>query len=144
MKTVWNRLLYRQPGMYLNPFVYPFLLYTFVSGIAFVFFEDTGPVKASVLFQLTIAHAPDLAVSLWGLFAIMVPVMVVIGLVLRLRWWGEITTWLGFGLWVFATIIFALYGFWLQVLTVGMLNLSFWVWYWFMVREHYNNEEIDP
>lgn len=109
-----------------------------------MFFPHTAPVQASVLYHLTLAHAPDFAISAWGVIAMLVPVMAVVGLVVRKKWLGDLTTWLGFGMWVFAAIIFALYGFWLQVFTAGLLNVWFWSWYWMMVRDYYNNNEQAP
>lgn len=139
-----DRLRYRRPGVALNPFILPFLFYTFVSGFSFVFFPHTAAVQASVLHQLTLAHAPDVAISIWGVIAMAVSIMAVVGLLVRHRWMGEVTTWAGFGLWSFSVIIFAVYGFWLQVFTAGFINLFFWIWYWFMVRQYYNNHEPAP
>lgn len=142
--TMLDRLRYKTPGIHLNPLIYPFLVYSFATGLAFVFFEDSAPVQASVLFQLTLAHAPDLAISVWGVLAMVVPVLVVVGLVVRQKWLGDFTTWLGFAMWVYAAIIFALYGFWLQVFTAGFINVFFWAWYWFQVRYYYNSGEEAP
>lgn len=144
MKRAWRRITFRRPGVRLNPLIIPFLFYTFAVGVAFVMFPESSGVQASVLYHLTLGHLPDVAVSIWGVAAMLIPVMAVVGLLVRKKWLGDLTTWLGFALWLFATIIFGLYGYWLQVFSTGTLNLCFWIWYWWEVRDYYNNNEPPP
>jgi hypothetical protein len=131
-------MLYERPGKLHNPLMHPFLLITAVMGISFVFFHGTGPVEASVLYQLTIGHLPDISASIWGVLALLLTVSHLIAIQVRKRWFGISVTWLGVLLWLYATLLYGLYGFWLQVFTAGVPNLFFWIWYSMYVRDYHD------
>ena len=139
-----RRMVYRNPGVYHNPLMHPFLLITAATGIAFVFFGHTEPVQASVLYQLTLAHLPDISASIWGVVAMLLFVTHLVAVQVRKPWLGAIVTWTGFGLWLYATLLFALYGFWLQFFTGGIPNLFFWTWYLLFVKTYHETHEESP
>lgn len=137
MKKFVDRLIYRAPGELHNPLMYPFLLITLAMGISFVFFSGTDPVQASVLYQLTIGHLPDASTSIWGVVAMSVAVVHLIAIQVRRAWLGSLVTMAGVLLWLYATLIFGIYGYWLQFFTAALPSLFFWVWYYFFVKEYH-------
>lgn len=140
MKRFWDRLIYRAPGEPHNPLMYPFLLITLGMGIAFVFFPDTAPVQASVLYQLTIGHLPDASTSIWGVVAMVLALTHLIAIQVRKAWLGSIVTMTGVLLWLYASFIFGIYGYWLQFFTAGIPSLFFWCWYYFFVKKYHREE----
>lgn len=140
MKRFFNRIVYSTPGVYHNPLMHPFLLITAVTGIAFVFFHGTLPVQSSILYQLTVGHLPDYSASIWGIIALLVAAAHVVAIQIRERWLGVLVTWTGTLLWLYAVILFALFGFWLQVFTGGIPNLLFWIWYSLYVRDYHDRK----
>lgn len=141
MKRFFRNLVYERPGKFHNPLMHPFLLITAVMGLSFVFFHGTGPVEASVLYQLTVGHLPDVAVSIWGVIALVLTLAHIVAIQVRKRWLGSIVTWTGTLLWLYATILYALFGFWLQVFTAGVPSLFFWIWYSIYVTDYHDVED---
>lgn len=139
-----HRFLYLTPGEKHNVLMWPFLLITAVLGIALTFFDESVSVQSSVLYKLTLAHAPDMVVSIWGVTALLLTIGIIIGIVARKALIGEITTWVGVLLWLYATLLYAAYGFWLQVFTAGVPSLIFWIWYFFYVRDYHNKHKPPP
>lgn len=138
MNKYVSRLYYLRPGEPHNPLMWPFLIITIALGIAFTFFTGTEPVQASVLYKLTIAHLPDVTASVWGIAALCVSGLQIASNMLRKQWLGRFQTWAGTLLWLYAVMLYGIYGFWLQLFTSGLPNLVFWIWYFFYVRRYYD------
>lgn len=144
MKQFFNRIIYSTPGVHHNPLMHPFLLITAVMGFSFVFFHGTIPVGSSILYQLTIAHLPNYSASVWGVIALTVAVSHLIAIQVRKRWFGTTVTWTGVLLWLYATLLYALYGYWMQVFTGGIPNLFFWIWYSMYVKDYHERNLPKP
>jgi hypothetical protein len=144
VKRFFARMLFRTTGEFHNPLMHPFLLITATMGVSFVFFHGTLPVESSVLFQLTIGHLPDISASIWGVGALALSVIHLVAIQVRVPWLGKLTTMTGVLLWLYATILYGLFGFWLQVLTSGIPNLWFWVWYYFFVETYHEDKVKSP
>lgn len=135
--TDWSRLAYvdYKKTQRVNPLLYPFLFQTFVYGLGFSTFFWWGGVSSSSLFQAMLAVHSFIPV-VWGGFAVLATLLaVVLFLTRRAGWFGEVASILGFLVWLFAAIIYAMNGFWLVLLTVTGPALFFWTWYYMRVKD---------
>jgi hypothetical protein len=133
MRKFARNLVYRPDGSPINPLAHLFFYITFVFGAAYVFFGDTAPVQASILFIESKSQFNSSVLSIWGVAAI-ITTMLNTWLIgsenTKNSHWGAM---LGFLLWMYAFLVYALGGFWFQLLATAIPNLAFWAWYYFAI-----------
>lgn len=136
------RLMYRdvEEKELHNPLMHPFLLLTAAYGVALVFFANTAPVQATVLYVLTIAELPDAVVSIWGIVALIVTVLNIIGVMVRVRWLSRSVALGGVALWIYAFFLYALNGYILQLFIAAVPNMIFWFWYYYTIGKYHDRE----
>lgn len=142
LKRYLRRLIYRTDTEKHNFLMHPFLLMTAVYGIGLTFFQHTAPVQQSILYTLTNASSilPDSSLSVWGTVALVVTVLNFVGVLLRKKVLGTSVAMGGFMLWLYSFIVYAMFGFWIQVFFVSIPNMMFWGWYYFSVNKFHDNE----
>lgn len=124
-----------------NPLMYLFFLETLAWGVAFTFFRESYTVTEAVLYTQTLATFGATAASVWGIAAIAVVVLSLVGICYRKRWLGEMVTLGGFSVWSYATFLYVIDGFLLQFFAIALPNLLFWVW-WFLRVKAYNRRYL--
>lgn len=142
MRKYLLRFVYRdtEEKEFHNILMHPFFLITAAYGIALVFFPGTAPVQATVLYTLTTTHLPDVTVSIWGLAAVAITVVNIIGIFVRNRFLGRGVALGGISLWIYAFFLYAFYGFFLQVFIVAIPNTLFWFWYYYTIGKYHDRE----
>lgn len=132
-----RRFLYRQPGEMFNVLMWPFLLQTLVTGVAFIAFGWTNSVKASILYTITTVHFGIFLTSVWGILAVVAIILTLINLYYRYQPAGSVSGTLGIMLWMYALILYLLTGYYYQaVLTI--VPLYFWIWHSVRITRYYN------
>lgn len=118
------------------------LMANMVWGIGFTFFLWTDSVQRAALFQELNATHLVLPFA-WGLVLTVGTTLCMIDArdgkehpVLR-----RIGTGCGMAAWLYGSIVFAITGFFLVLLSVGLLNLSFWAWYYFKFVKKYTGDD---
>jgi hypothetical protein len=134
--SLLRRLVWRTDTERLNPLIYPFFLTTLAYGVGFLLFGWWSGVGASSLFQ-TMLSIHSWMPEIWGGLATLVSAGNVWMMIQRkYRWLGEAVSYGAVLLWLFACVCFAMNGVWLVILTVGVPNLWFWLWYYGRVKRY--------
>lgn len=146
MKKYFHRLIYRTENKKHNFLMHPFLLMTASYGVALTFFQHTAPVQQSILYTLTVTSGviPHNALSVWGIVALVVTVFNFVGIMVRNKALGTAVSMGGFMLWVYAFMVYAMYGYWLQVFFAAIPNLMFWGWYYITINRFHDSESDLP
>jgi hypothetical protein len=146
MKKILRSLVYteKEGKEFINPLMHLFFFITFVFGFFFVFFTGAESTNAIVLYQVSVAYFSGTAISFWGYLAMGITVLNTFCLIVRGRVGLALLPIVSLGgiyLWLYASVIYALEGFILQLLAAGIPNLLFWVYYgWKIIgfRADYN------
>lgn len=143
VKRYARRLIYRTDTHKHNFLMHPFLLMTAAYAVGLTFFQHTAPVQQSILYTLTSSSSliPDSSLSVWGTVALLVTVLNFIGIILRKKALGTGVAMAGFMLWLYSFIVYAMFGFWLQVFFVSIPNMMFWGWYYFSIYRFHDYED---
>lgn len=136
MTEYWKRLVYIDAGqeIRITELFYPFLFSTFFYGLGFSLFGWWSGVNQSSLFIcMNAIHA--WVPIVWGVGAAVAVILAVILLVGR-KWpfLGQYASMFGFLVWLFASWVYILNGFWLVLLTVALPNAFFWLYYYVAVK----------
>lgn len=142
MKAIFSKILEERPGTRQDFILWPLLLSNLAEAIAFMFFTHTTAVQTSVLYSLTVAHLSNTIVSVWGAVALVVVIGAFVGMYARKKWLGLAVTQAGAALWLYATILYMMHGFWLQVFFAGIPQLMFWVWWYVKVRNYHIEDDV--
>lgn len=137
LKKFWYNLTNISEGKKQNPLMYIFFLETFAYGFAFTFFPDAITVTGTILYQLTAFTFGAAVLSWWGLLAMAVVIGSLVGIYFRKAWLGQTVSIGGFMCWLYALILYATNGFWLQVVAVAATNLLFWAWWYFLIKRYH-------
>jgi hypothetical protein len=108
--------------------VYTFLMGNLVYGLGFSVAGNWSGVNSSSLFKSMQEVEPWLP-TIWGGVLVAAVVLCVLSLRSKVtRGFGSVA---GMGCWLYASLVYALTGYWLVVFSVGLLYLVFWVFYHF-------------
>lgn len=127
-----QRLRYDAPAEFLNPLAQIFLVINLADAIAFLFFSHTAAVQSIGLVGLA---GPVLTV----VFAVALIALVVLNTALLVtgKWrFGTAAAMLGFMIWTYATVLYAVGGLWLALIIHPLAQVAFWSWYFFMVKKY--------
>lgn len=127
MKRYRSRVSSSARGELFNPLIYPFLFSTLSYGIGFLFLAGSDAVGLSSLHVAMYSIATWFPI-LWGAIAILTIVGGLTFLLFNIPPFGKITGLIGFMLWLFAGVVYALTGGWLTLFSVAMPNMFFWIW----------------
>lgn len=131
-----KRLLFDPAGTGRNLLVHPFFLVTLAYGLAFVFFPSAPFVTATILYQLTLVEFGGVALSTWGASLLGLTVLNTTALLFNKYALAKTSAMIGVTAWFYTFLLFALGGFWLQVLVHSLANMYFWIWYYFKISEY--------
>ena len=106
--------------------VYAFLMGNLVYGLGFAVAGDWKGVNSSSLFK-SMHDVESWLPTIWG--TILVAAVVLCVLSLRSRWSRGTGATLGTVAWIYATFVYGLTGYWLVFFSVGLLYLTFWLYY---------------
>ena len=138
----WHHLTHSARGELFNFLIYPFLLVTFSYGVGFVFFGGTTAVHDSSLY-LAMTHIAPLTPLIWGTIAILVIVVGIYVLLADKPPVGKVTALVGFALWFFAGMCYALTGGWLTLVSVALPSMMFWAWQYFSLSRFRREDVAD-
>lgn len=110
-----------------NPLIYPFLFATLVYGIGFAIAIPLGVVGDSSLLTAMTQIGPHISM-LWGWTAIVTIFGGMTFLMFNIPPFGKVSGLVGFMLWGFAGMCYALTGAWLALFAVAIPNMFFWFW----------------
>lgn len=143
-KFWWDRLTKCDSGLYLNPLMHVFMFVLLVFTIAYLFFDHTETVEASVLYQQT-DMVGGVAVNSWGAVGALAIVLHSLGMLIRGKWGMKMlraAIFAGFYVWLWAAVVYLQDHFWFQFFAAGVPNLAFWTWYAWQYRRRHNNEVV--
>lgn len=115
-----------------------FLAGNMIYGLGFWLIDFlTDKPKSSLYDSLNdVSHTAPIA---WGLMLSISVVASVVAYTYNLKRVGLFASFLGMFSWGFATWVYLLTGYYLVALSVGLLYLSFWVWFYFIHFSKLNN-----
>lgn len=125
-----ERLVFAAPGRHINPLAQIFFFITLFEGIAFTFFSNAHAVQTVLLFVLG-GHATGI---LFGVGLILLSILNVVTLVTRHFILGRTAAFMGVLMWFYAVILYALGGFWIQLVIHPAAQVAFWIWYYFALE----------
>src|SRR6478752_8675686 len=128
IKEFYYRATHKPDGSYFNPLAHIFFYNTFVFGVAFTFFGNTDTVRNAVLYTESAKQFGPWALSAWGVCAMIVTLWNTYTIVARKPSYGPAL--LGFALWMYAVLIYAMGDFYFQILVAAVPNLLFWGWWY--------------
>lgn len=137
MKIKWANYVWHDADELLNPFIHVYMYMMLVWGLCFTFFPEISGASETFLYQLTVLQAGDHITSIWGIICLIVVVCETIAFNQRTRWLGAGSTMLGFCVWLFAAITYAMGGFWFGLLVGAVPQLFFWAWLFFTVERYH-------
>lgn len=143
MIKYFRRMVYRQDGEYFNVLMHPFLFFSLVFGVAFVFFGWTDTVSQSKLYTITEVNHGGMFVSLWGICCMLAVIFTTLNIWFRIRVFGYTAGWLGFFVWMYAFLAFASTGLYFQALTI-LPQVYFWIWHQSRIKVYYTQDIIKP
>lgn len=117
------------------PLSYVFMIGTFVYGLGFVTAQWWLPAQKSSLYA-ALLEIDNSTPIIWGVIAMLATITMVVSDVVKNRSLARslcnagLT--LGILVWIFATIVYMMNGFWLTAFTVSIEYLAFWCWVYFM------------
>ena len=111
-----------------NSLIYAFFMGNFIYGLGFSIMGWWDGVNQSSLFQ-SMHHVDPWLPRVWGTVLVAAVVLSVVPLHGKaLKQVGSTVATLA---WLYATLVYALTGYWLVFFSVGLLYLTFWVFYHF-------------
>jgi CHASE2 domain-containing sensor protein len=149
MNKYVSRLIYvdKSHNEKVNPLAYPFLIATLLYGVGFFGLGFWQGVALSSLFQ-SLFDLNSILPQVWGILALTASFSAFVTIFTRkTKWWSGIASMTGVLVWLFAGIVYGMYGYWIVLITVAVPNLFFWVWYYFRVRSYERQKRaglVDP
>lgn len=116
-----------------NPLIWPFFACIIVYGLGFAFFGGFDFVSSSSLFQ-SFDSVHTWLPQVWGVAALLSGLAAVTMVLFRKAFLGGAAAMNGFLVWLFAVIVYLLNGYLLVAISVGAVNLYFWVYYYFRLH----------
>jgi hypothetical protein len=109
-----------------------FLIANAAYGLGFALFSgvNASGVSKSSLYKSLHETSQSLP-ALWGIITTVAVVLAVVYSKFNYKAVGSLSAALGLGTWLFASLVYLQTGFALTFITVGLLYLSFWVWFYF-------------
>lgn len=102
-----------------NPLVYLFALSSFATGFAFVFLSYLPDVQNTLLYK----HGVLFGLTIWGSFLLIGMTMLLTGLFLNWNFFIKLGAFMGFMLWLFGSLTYALNGFYYALIAGGLLHM---------------------
>jgi hypothetical protein len=128
MNKYISRLTSSARGEVFNPLTWPFLLATFAYGVGFsIFYPYTDALGTSSAFTAMYNINPAFP-QVWGIMAVLTIVLGITFLLFNIPPFGKVSGLVGFALWLFVAICYAINGDWLVMLSVSLPNMWFWIW----------------
>ena len=142
LQYLWYNFTHFNKGGRVPPPVHLFFMITALFGVAFVFFSDPLGASQTVLYEETTVNIASWAANIWGSFAILSCLTMVIAFQIRSKRAATAGTMIGFMVWLYALVMYIIGGFFFGVLVAALPNMLFWGWLYFVAREQYRDEKI--
>jgi len=129
IKRAWHRLRYLHGKQTVNPLLYIFVYFSFITGLAFTYLTLAGTEHGLTMYQVMLDSAGYGGTLMWGVLMTLAAIGIVASLILRTRIIAESTAFLGFGLWFCLGWVYGLDGYLDGILITVVPNIAFWVWF---------------
>ena len=129
IKRAIHNLRYLHGKQTVNPLLYIFVYFSFVTGAAFTYLTLAGTEHGITMYQVMLDAAGYGGTLIWGVMMLLAAFGLVASLIFRKRWIAETTAFLGFGLWFYLCWIYGNHSYIDGIFIGGIPNLAFWVWF---------------
>jgi hypothetical protein len=135
------RATHSERGELFNPLIWPFLIATFAYSVGFLTLFSTEAISKSSLWVTMHGLWAPLP-FVWGSVCFITIVMGLTFLMFKIPPIGRLSGLLGFMIWVFAGLCWALTGGYITLFSIALPNMYFWMWQYISLS-NFRRQEAD-
>ncbi len=136
IKKAWRNLRYIRGREQVNPLLYIFVYFTFVTGVGFAVMSFLHSEHGLTMYQIMVEQSGFGGTFMWGFLALLAAIGVIVALIWQNRYIAEAAAFLGFGLWFYLGWVYGTSGYFDGIIISVIPNISFWVWFSLKI-DHY-------